>query len=201
MAATDLVTVSEASAYLQAPGDSSLIAMWIEAVSARIDDLCGPVVARTVTESRDGGTDTVLLRYYPIYSVTSVTEYSGTTGQVLTLATNASQPTTGYHLNTANGVLTRRSGSGSTTFPEGAGNVVVVYNAGRYATTATVGERFKRAALISVSHIWQSEHGTRNQTFGGFTDEGTASYGPGWSIPRRALDLLGNELVARIGIA
>ena len=201
VAATDIVTVSEASAYLQAPADTALVELWISAVSNRLDDLCGPVVARTVTDSLTACDGSVILTSTPIYSITSVTEYTGTTAQVLTLATNASQPTTGYHLNTANGILSRRSGSGAANFPSGTKNIEVVYSAGRYASTATVTERFKRACLIAVSHVVQSDHGTRNQTFGGFTDEGVATFGPGWVIPRRALDLLGNELIARIGIA
>ena len=199
MAATDLVTTSEAAAYLQQPNTTGLLPAWIEAVSARLDDLCGPIVSRTVTDQLDGGMTSVLLSKPPVLSVTSVTEYVATTATVLTLATNSSQPTAGYHLDALAGRVERRSGASRASFPAGEKNVVVVYAAGRYADTASVGWRFKQAALIAVSHLWQVEHGTRNQTFS--NPEGTAGFGPGWSIPKRALDILGDELSYKVAIA
>jgi hypothetical protein len=174
--------------------------MWISAVSGRLDQLCGPVVVRSVTDFRDGGDYTIYLNpiYLPVSSVTSVTEYQSGTAVTLTANTNTTAVADGYLLRTETGELTRRNGFYDQVFYPGRQNIRIVWSAGRYATTATVGTQFKQAALICISHLWQAENGTRNTTFGGPED---GSFGPGWAIPKRALDILGTEVRPQIGIA
>lgn len=200
MTATDIVTVSEASAYLRDPTDVTQLAAWVSAVSGRLDDLCGPVVARAQTITRDGGNWSILIPD-PILTVTSLTEYASTTAQVLTVETNASKPADGYLVDAENPrQVWRRSIGSAARFVSGASNVVLVASIGRYANTAAVSAQFKQAALVCVSHLWQAEHGTRGNTFGAFDDQGSSTYGPGWAIPRRALDILGTEVRPKFGI-
>ena len=48
-------------------------------------------------------------------------------------------------------------------------------------------ERFKQAAAITLAHIWRSEQGSGNQTFGAAE---VPAFGPTFSIPNRALELI-----------
>ena len=130
----------------------------ITAASRMIDQVVGPVVVRTVTELHDGGKDRIWLRQPPVPTVTTVTEYDYTTATVLTAESNASKPDAGYLLRTVGtaSYLARRTGGSATTFSSGDQNIEVVYQAGRYATTATVDARFKEAAVQAAIHLWQA---------------------------------------------
>lgn len=203
MATLDLVTVSEAAAYLQQPSNSSLIDELITAVSLMIDDRCGPVVERSMgTKPCDGGETTIWLDPTPIYAVSTVVEYipGSTSGTTLTASTNTSIAANGYIIDTTKGSLTRVASGRPIPFVAGLKNVEVTFHAGRYATTAAVSQQFKQAALISVSHNWQLEHGTRNSTFGAIEDGGS-TFGYGWALPKRALEILGTQVRPTVGIA
>lgn len=138
------------------------LALWITAVSRRVDDICGPVVIRTVTnELHDGGRNTIVLDKGPVSSVTSVTEYDGTTATTLTAETNATKPTDAYLVEREGRVvfLRRRSSDADKDFEDGRNNIEVTYEAGRYADTASVDAKFKEAASAVLRRIQKREGG------------------------------------------
>lgn len=199
MASTDLLTLAEAKAAINQPsGDTSQdteIAAWVTAVSLQLDKLCGPIVNRTVTsESHDGGGHTLYLKQRPVASVTEVKEFSGTTATTLTAESTSSQPGTAYLLETAKGVLRRRSGGGDASYPRGRQNVVVTYTAGRgYTDSSSVDERFKTGARLLLAHLWRREQGAGTETFGSVP----AFPGvPGFGLPNVVRDLLAEDIQA-----
>jgi len=87
VATLDVLTLTEAKEALNLTAtqqyDATELPAWITGVSARLDELVGPVVRRTITgETHDGGGHVIRLRYYPVTAVTSVTEYDGTVATV-----------------------------------------------------------------------------------------------------------------------
>lgn len=195
MAAEDLVTLTETKKALkldQSGTHDGLLAAWITAVSLRVDELCGPVVIRTITdELHDGGSNLIFPRYLPVATVTTLAEYdSNGVATTLTAEDYDTKPADGYLLD---GELIRRRSSGTDyLFVWGRRNVRLTYTAGRAASTSAVSEQFKRAALIILAHMWREEHGQAAQ---GFTPNGDiVTVGAGWAIPRRARDLLGNQM-------
>lgn len=171
MAATDVITLERAKrAVGLAIVDTSkddLLQAYVGAVSQRLDDACGPVIRRTITgEAHDGGGCTITLRYRPVYSVTSVTEYLTGTATVLTAEGNTVEGT--YQLEPWQGaevvglhsgrIHRRVAGWAGGYYPGGAGNVLVTYVAGRYATTADAQDsKFEQAARILLKFFWQAE--------------------------------------------
>ena len=144
MAATDIVTIAEATQYLQAAGNanSPLLDEWITAASAAVDDLCGPVVRRTVTaeEVRTFGEGRVKLAWSHIVSASSVIEYdSDGVAQTLSAETYASKPAEAYRFwpGAKTQWVERRQSGGASSFPID-GTLLITYVAGRFATTATV---------------------------------------------------------------
>ena len=187
-ATTDVLTLEEARAAIGVPLNQSYddaLEVMVTAVSDRLDELCGPVVNRTVTERHDAaGCYTVIPYELPVYSFTSVTEYRNGTGTDLTVEDDT---TAGEYLWERN-LLKRRSSFGPYPFQ---GRVKLVYVAGRAADTESVPERFKQAAGIIVAHIWRQENGSGNQTFG---SDGEAPYRASFSIPNRAMELLADQI-------
>lgn len=201
MATLDLVTLSEAkqSLDLTSNQNDTMLAAWITAVSLRVDEICGPVVVRTLTaETHDGGGGWISPKYLPLSSVTTIVEYD-TAGAATTLTAedHDTKPADAFLVDGE--MIRRRSSGGDATFAYGRRNVLVTYVAGRYATTATVTEQFKRATLIVLAHMWRSERGAGSNTFG--QDGDLIEFGPAWFIPKRAADLLGYEKRARVTIA
>jgi hypothetical protein len=202
MATTDLLTVKEAKQALAlSESDAATnaeIGQLITAVTARIDSLCGPVVARTVTsESHDGTARNgqrkhlVRLREAPVVSITAVVEYSNTTAQTLSAESNTSKTANNYLYDSSTELLRRRASGSDSSFPHGRQNVVVTYSAGRVGATGSVSSEFKEAAAIICKHLWRIDHGSGTQTFG---DVPVEVFPSGFAIPARALDLLRGEL-------
>lgn len=168
---------------------------FITAVSRRLDELCGPVVKRTVTdEVHDGGNGLVFLDKHPVASVTAVKEYSGTTLTTLTAETVASQIADQYLLDTRLGLLHRRSSGSDILFTTGRANVLVTYVAGRYDNTAAVDGKFKTAAALILQELWKPAAGRWAQNFAG--EEVPLGIMPWAALPRPARELLGDELRA-----
>lgn len=169
MAATDVLSLSDAKRALGVGAGSidkdAVVAAYVTAVSERLDRACGPIVRRAVTEYLDGGTWAVRTATAPIFSFTSVTEWSGESSSVLTLETNAAAGTylaESFAVNDPAGLysgrLVRRSGRANVGWKLGSRNVVVVASAGRYATTAAAANsRFAQAARILLKHLWSAE--------------------------------------------
>jgi hypothetical protein len=198
MATTDWISSDEGKLALNIPvADTTFnaeLAVYISAVSQRLDQLAGAAVTRTVTaeaHDSDGG-PFIQLNYRPVTAVTSVTEYTGTTARVLAAETNAAKTAYDYLLDGEVGWLRRRASGSDALFPVGRGNVVITYTAGRAANTAAVAERFKLAASIYLSHLWRREQGAGTATFGAFEGEGGI---PSFGIPNVIRDLLANEIM------
>lgn len=200
MNTTDVITLEDTRRELRlnsAAFDDTLDLL-ISAVSERLDELCGPIVVRTVTESHQGGTGRILLRQTPVASVTTVREFTGTVEQVLVAETNATKSSNDFYLDGTTGILYRRTGGYATWFPGGAGNVVVEYVAGRFATTADVTAKFRMAARIMVKHFWRYEAGSGSQAFGA-NDEGLGAIAT-FAVPRSVLELLAGEVASTVTV-
>lgn len=202
MATLDVVSLTEAKQALQLTGTTAhdtVLAAWITGVSLRLDRLVGPVVRRTVTaEPHDGGANRVHLRYHPNTSVTSVTEYDGTTGTVLTAETNALKPDDAYKALAysadaayRSNILVRRGGNADAVFAAGLENVEVTYVAGRFADTASVDERFKRGTALMLKNLWRSQVDGVGQV--GEYDVPAVNF-PAFAVPRAVRELFDGEI-------
>ncbi len=196
---TDLLSIEEArsAAGVKGSAQDTRLAIYVSALSRRLDRACGAVVERTVTsELHNGGRPTIRLRH-PASAFTAVTEYQGTSGITLTRETPGTAPGDGYlaephapEPSLFSGVLHRRSGGYDACFWAGRLNLAVSYTAGRYATTAAVDELFKEAATIVLANLWTAEELDVRKT--GELD-GPAMRFPRFAIPNAARQLLREE--------
>lgn len=171
----DLLSLSAAKAAINMAAASNehdlTLARQITAVSRIVDDVCGPVVVRTVTaELADGGRSKVKVRRWPVTSFTTVREVrsAGTISTVNAVVWGATGD--GYFAIPYRRDVTLKSGelirvrSGSDYYwPAGSGSVEVTYQAGRYATTAAVDARFAEAAGAILRRMWKRESGIWSQ--------------------------------------
>lgn len=152
--ARDAVHLSQATPQLE-----TKLALFVTGISRRIDELCGPVVQRTVVERHSGSHGHVVLRVTPVASITTVVEWDAAgTSTTLTAETDASKPADGYLLDSDYSHfarLLRRSGGSGATFAYGDNNVVVTYTAGRYEDSDSVDPMFKLAAMEILASQWQ----------------------------------------------
>lgn len=160
----DILTLGEAKAAINL--DSSVathdteIARFVTAVSRRIDELCGPVVVRTITgEQHPGGGRSIVPRKRPVSSVTTIKEYSGTTATTLAAEDLAAGTATAndYWLDPDLDIIYRRSATRASVFADT--RVILTYVAGRAADTATVDAKFKIAAGSILRRLWKREAG------------------------------------------
>lgn len=210
MATLDLLDLDEARRAVNLPSPSTSDAdddlkLFVSGISGRIDELCGPVVQRTITdEKHDGGRCRILLDLQHVSSVTSVSEWAGTTETTLAAETNASKPASGYLLDPVGpyGFVYRRASNGDATFPAGRRNVLVTYVAGRYADTAAVDERFKLAASAVLRRVFKREQSSWAHTPDFFTD--TENPRPGLmfykAVDPMLIEFLADELLPPVGI-
>ncbi len=205
MATLDVLSEAESLAAVNASATTATLTNLVTAVSQQLDKLCGPVVVRTITsELHDGGRPTILLRNLPVSSITTVTEYDGTTATTLTAETNATKTTSNYlHLGTvgalSSGRIVRRSNNDDYVFPAGRRNVEVTYVAGRAATTSAVDAKFKQAAAMMLRNVWVSEQASGSETFGAFTDQApNPLLGPG--LLNKVAALLDGEMLPGVAL-
>lgn len=199
----DILTIEEARAAVGLSvtdvSQDTPLARYNTAAARLLDQRVGPTVARTATESYNGGRCYIRLRQRPAKAITSITEYAGgPTGVVLSAITAGSQAANGYYPEPYrpdptlfSGKVVRRSGVADYVFPYGRANVVVVYSAGRYSATTACDARFKHAASICLENLWRD----REQTAGSFGefDVPRVSF-PTFALPKAVADLLTDEL-------
>lgn len=197
----DLLTLDEGKRALNIPlADTSFdteVASYITAVSQRMDDLCGPVVKRTITgEVHDGGYGFIFPAHTPVLSVTTVAQYSGGTATTLTAETAVASTANDYlvvGLGTHESTIRRRSSWSDTYFTAGRSNVVITYIAGRFNDTASVSAKFKQGAAKMLSLLWKGDQGAGTVTFGAPTEfDGIGIVG--FAVPRAVTDLLAYEI-------
>lgn len=193
----DLLTLDEAKlarniALADDTHDEEL-AMYITAVSQRLDDYCGPIVKRSIAgEVHDGGDSYIFPVHTPVATIGEVVEYSSGTATILTGETNLVAGTyvlegAGTHLS----LVRRRSSWSDSVFTPGRGNVVISYVAGRFDSTADVSPKFKEAAAKMLNWLWQGDQGSGTATFGAV--EGTSLFGLGFALPNVVVELLDYE--------
>lgn len=173
---------------------------YVTAISRRLDIICGPIVQRTASEVIDGGDWWVDLRYWPVVSVQTVSEYAGSSATTLTQETLGTTPTNAYLIapwrDYYEGRIYRRSGGIDARFPIGRRNVSVTYTAGRYTNTAAVDAKFKQAASVVLSNIFRKEQRPVNPAFAGPEVMGDLTNGlPGYLLPYYAEELLVDEII------
>ena len=112
--------------------------LWVAAVSNRIDQLCGPVVTRTVVEKHDGGSRIIRPRVVPVHQVDQVT-IDGTVTTTWTLVDDYRFVPAIEH---------------DVRWPSGRRNIEITYQAGRAADTETVDPLFKLAAANVLNGLW-----------------------------------------------
>jgi uncharacterized phiE125 gp8 family phage protein len=127
--------------------DQELIA-FMDAATAAIEQRVGPMTRRTVTETHDGG-GKVLLRTYPVISLTTVTD-------------NGITLTSGQYRE-RDGVVTKKSGTSATNFTTGLDGVSITYQAGRTSVPADL----RQAVLEQVRHMWETQRGQQRGRRGG----------------------------------
>jgi hypothetical protein len=188
----DLLSLTEAKQALGLPTANpdldTTVASYVTAVSRLLDDRCGPLVQRTVTnETHSGNGETIIqLAQRPAASITSCTEYQGTTAVPLTVETIGTAPSNGCIVDSTNGLLYRRSGGVDARWYPGRNNITVTYTAGRYASTSVVDARVKRATGMLLRHLWAIDKGSGNMMFG----EIEMPIPMGYAIPNRVREML-----------
>ncbi len=171
-----LVSLDDAKRQLNITSDTedAELAEMIRAVTAVVERHTGAVLRRTVVEQHAGGY-ALALRQLPVVAVTSIAGL-GVGG-----------------LDVAPGDVLVDGLSGVVCAVDGrwiAGPVLVTYTAGQ----AMVPPNVRLAALIILQHLWETQRGgSRDTRFTGGGDE-TWNPGMGFAIPRRALELLGDQV-------
>jgi hypothetical protein len=216
MATLDVVSYERARQALSiGPADSSrrdLFEAAITAVSQRMDEVCGPIVQRTITEivEVDRPMTTIRLSTGPVSSITSVTAYVTGTGAALTAETLVAaggylpefedriRPDGTSQL--LSGVIRRRLAYGDSWW-DWPSRVQVVYVAGRYANTAAAADsRFEQAALIALRSLWRTY---QSQVAAAADGDYAAPFQafPSVAIPAAALELVAADRVHVVGMA
>lgn len=187
MAATDIIDLAAAKKQLNIPveetSDDEELAGYVSGVTRVVERYVGVVIGRSVTDVFDGGGAVVLLRTLPVLSITSVTD------------SGATVDASGYRVSKPSGVLTRVAGPSPLPFLPGFQSVEVTYQAGQAANIAEVKEELgdvRLAALLILQHMWDTQRPAAAGPFSQGSDDFDPRYT--YSIPRRALELLGEPL-------
>lgn len=147
---------------------------YIDALTAVIEGIVGPVENRAVTETVNGRGPLLSLLQTPAVSLTSMTPQltGGTTLDVARL-----------HLDGATGIVRRLDGGHFY-----GGPWTVVYSAGRGSVPPTI----RLAALILLQHLWRTQLAPRGALAGGGDDWSVTEPVPGfgYAVPNRVLQLL-----------
>lgn len=151
-----------------------------------MEDLIGPIVARTRVETYDGGRPQIALLGAPIKSVTTVIESYGSSYQrTLTLQdifSGGGTDSYAYTVDLTGGILTRRAAGVAVCFVGGVRNIQVAYVAGQ-----TLTGNHLLATRRLIRHLWQSEQQGFRPAFGAPDSMGTTP--SGFAVPRAVIEL------------
>lgn len=162
----------------------------IASATATMEDICGPILAKSCDEWHDGGTSVVALLEPPVISITTVSESYGTYFRTLTLQDLAGSgfDAYGYTVDLRSGILYRRVSGSLGIFAGGRRNVHVVYSAGRQVLPASI----VRATRRLIRWLYQTEiQGASTQRGGG--PEQTVNTPSGYTVPSAVIQLCGAE--------
>lgn len=173
-----ILTLEEAKAQLdiESTGHDTELRVYVDAMTAVIEGIVGPVETRSVTETVDGRGLSLSLLKVPVVSLASLTPVLDG-GTALTLAE--------LHLDGAVGIIRRRDGACFR-----GGPWTAVYSAGRGDVPPTV----NLAARILLQHLWRTQYGASRALsgVGGGEDFSVSEpvIGFGYAVPNRVLQLL-----------
>ena len=124
-----------------------------------LEDIIGPVAARSITDTFNGGVSQIVLRTQPVLAVTSVSERLG----LITYTDVADVPGTsystyGYQLDD-NGIVTKHMSGWTVPFFNGTRNVTVTYTAGR----TSLSPKLQLAVAELTLHLWKTQQGSRSR--------------------------------------
>lgn len=204
MPVVDLATLADLKSHLNIPaGDTTQdteLQGFLDAATPVIENITGPIVAKTVTAERhSGGTgsrSTILLRQRPVTAVTTVVEFVGNYAQTVAVVADPSAATAySCTFDPETGQLTRRV-SGGQTYPWawGEDNIYVTYTAGY----ATVPANVRLAALFQAAHLYQSSQLGGRPSWGSSAgaDDAYAALPASYAVPNRVRELLdGNQRI------
>jgi hypothetical protein len=185
--AGDLITGADAKAHM---GNITIsdydtrLQSFISAASAYVNERCAAEFAAvTYTESHSGGKERIILKHYPVASVTSVNEYTPGSGTPTTVAvsTNAA-PVDGYLLDADRGYLIRTASGSPKAWVAGVSNIDVIY----VAAKSSVPEDLRLAVKELVRYWWQISQGGLPAS-AGYVDDGGVSP---WGVPDMVRRLL-----------
>ncbi|MFJ4712719.1 head-tail connector protein [Streptomyces sp. NPDC088785] len=170
-----LLTLDEAKAQLDIESDVDDVELevYIDGLTAPIENLVGVVEERTVTETVQGTGATLVLLKTPAIALVSITPQV-TGGSLLDVAQ--------LHLDGATGVV--RPLTGGCFY---GGPWTVTYTAGRAEIPPTI----RLAARMLLQHLWRTRYGSARGQSG--ADDWSVSEpvpGFGYAIPNRVLQLL-----------
>lgn len=175
--ANALVSLDEAKTFLKisASSEDSVIEDFINRASIWANDYTGRrLKSRSNSDKYDGdGSDLLLLRDYPLVSITDLRIDDGT-------YEGAPPPTSSedYALNSQSGLIKLKNG---VLFVKGFQNVHIIYTAGYTTAPETV----KEAVLLYVGHLYRRQYadqkfGVQSETVG----DRTTTYGSDDIIPK-----------------
>lgn len=206
MAVTDLATLADLKAHLNIPASDTTqdgeLQGFLDAATPVIENITGPIVARTVTAERHSGgmgnRTTLVLRQRPVTAVTEVVEYVGNTAQTLAVVADPTQVTAycvTFDPETAQ-LVRRVNGGQEYPYAWGVDNIWVTYTCGWSAVPANV----RLAALFQAAHLYQtSQLGGRPAWNSGGIDDAYASPPSSYAVPNRVRELLdGNQRIPGI---
>lgn len=155
---TALVTLSDVKEHLNLDESDTTqdakLQGFIDAATAFIQNLTGPIVNQTFTEVHSGGGSTICVFHPPIVSVTSIVEYVGPVGYALTEA-ELGQPAGAYSYSIddpRSGIIRRRwQGGFAGPFIAGDHNIAVTYVGGQASVPADI----RMAVLQDIAGMYQ----------------------------------------------
>ncbi|MFG2515966.1 head-tail connector protein [Streptomyces sp. NPDC048584] len=176
-----LLTLAEAKAQLNLTGDGDDVELqdYIDSVTAVVEEYCGPIEPRAVTERHDAesGRSVIVLRTTPVLSLTSVTPV---------LTGGVSHPVAGLDLDPDTGAVRRLDGG------RFRGLLLFTVQAGR-AGVPPVPPTVNLASRMLVQHLWRTQRPSRSGGLAGGGDDYTVGEpipGFGYAVPNRVLELL-----------
>lgn len=166
-----LVSLADVKKHLNYDGgdDDQELRETVESATAPVEDVIGPVVARTCTDLRDGG-PVLMLGRVPVLTLMAVEPVS---------PSGLSYDPGDLDMNPATGAVRRLTGGSF------AGPLRVTYTAGRRVVDAAI----TNAAKIIIAHAWETQRG-HSTARPGFGDDELMPTPSGFLIPRRAMEML-----------
>jgi len=194
-----IISLSEARASLRIPSGQTIqdddIRFLIASATPVMEDLCGAIIARTVTDTYDGGRAQIALITAPLIDVTSVIETSGS-GYVKTLTkqdpfSGSGFDSFGYMVDLKSGLITRTASGVAIPFISGTRNIQIVTIVGR----ATLPANLVKATQRLVRFMYQQEF--QGQRPNGSTPEAVSTTPSGYLVPNAVKTMCAAELRLR----